>query len=175
MLKRLRNIFRKTDSVRDYQLYNRRRFDSIISDKRFNYLDSTFKRLNDNDVALSDKRILEDYYLFSDQIQTNTIAAAELEFVIISVICYYRPNLTEQLLRRPLLCVVYCLGDEINEGHVMSFVKNRLLTSEVRPYGGLPPDNGIKWLAETLLTEKVLVQSVLKEVIRQNKEELNSI
>ena len=175
MLNRLRNIFRKPETSHHLMEYNRQRFDSIISDNRFNYLENIYHRLNNDDVKLTDKEILDNYYLFSDTIQTNTIAAAELEFVIVSILCFYRPQLTEKLLRRPLLSVVYSFGDEINEEHIFSFVKNRLLTPGVKPYGGLPPTNGVKWLTETLPIEQNLVQLVLKDVIRQNREELNNI
>lgn len=72
-------MFRKQKQPIDLTQKNRRRFDSIISDKRFNFLEDIYKRLLANDTTLTDKEILDNYYRFSDNIQSNTIAAAELE------------------------------------------------------------------------------------------------
>ncbi len=154
---------------------NRLRFDSIHSDKRFNFLETIYSRLANNDVDLTDTEILENYFKFSDNIQTNTFAAAELEWVTVSILCYHRPHLTETLIRRGLLCIVYSLGDSINNEIIFEFIKQRILATNIEPYGGLPPQTGQKWLTEHVLTQSDLIERTLQDVIRKNNEELESI
>jgi hypothetical protein len=168
-------MFRKEDKPSNWFEKNRQRFDSIISDKRHNYLDRIYKRLHAGDITLSDKEILDSYFKFSDGIQTNTFAAAELEWVIISVLCHFRPNLTDVLLRRGLLSIVYSLGDDIDWFTVKQFIDRRILADNLEPYGGLPPEVGLKWLKNILPEQEVLVQKVLEDVINENKIELDKI
>ena len=175
MLKKLKDIFIKQNQPISLTLKNRQRFDSIISDNRHNFLESIYKRLFDKDPLLTEEEILEAYFKFSDQIQTNTFAAAELEWVTISVLCYFRPNLTETLLRRALLSVVWSLGDDIDWFTVLQFIEKRILADEAEPYGGLPPDIGLKWLTEILPAEKETIQKVLDDVIKENRIELDKI
>ena len=174
MLKGLRNFFTKPNPV-DTLDKNRQRFDSIISDKRFNFLESIYKRLFDNDTTLSDTEILDAYFKFSDNIQTNTFAAAELEWVTISVLCHFRPHLTETLLRRALLSIVYSLGDDIDWFTVKQFIDRQILDNKTEPYGGLPPAVGQEWLKNILPNQKEMVQKVLVEVIEENRKELENI
>ena len=175
MLKKLRNIFNNQRQTNRLTKKNRQRFDSIISDTRFNYLDSIYKRLFESDINLTDTEVLDAYFKFSNNIQTNTFASAELEWVTISVLCYFRQNLTEILLRRGLLSIVYSLGDDIDWFTVLQFIDKRILADKVEPYGGLPPKVGLKWLTEILPTEKETIQRVLDDVIRENKIELDKI
>jgi hypothetical protein len=150
---------------------NRRRFDSIHSDARFNFLDTIFIRLRNNDPTLTDKLILEKYHKFSSQIHTNTFASAELEWVTVSVLCYYRPHLTKELIKEGLLCIVSSIRDEIDYNDVLNFIQIRILKN-VEPYGGWPPKEGIEWLTNKLPNESKLVQSTLEEIIEQNKKEM---
>src|SRR3989337_2330416 len=142
MFKKLKEIFRKRAPSINLTHKNRLRFDSIISDSRFNYLEDIYRRLLANDTTLTDELIIQNYLRFSDSIQTNTLAAAELEWVIISVLCFYRPNLTERLIRRGLLCIVYSFGDDIDGEVVLRFIRQRVLAVNSEPYGGLPPKIG---------------------------------
>jgi len=126
-------------------------------------------------MALSDREILEAYFQFSDKIQTNTFAAAELEWVAISVLCHFRPNLIEILIRRALLAVVYSLGDDIDCLTVKEFLDKKILSNNAEPYGGLPPELRLKWLQNSLPQQKNIVQKVLEDVINKNKNELENI
>ncbi len=153
---------------------NKQRFESIISDKRFNFLEPIYTQLYASDTNLTDEEILDSYYKFSDHIQTNTFAAAELEWVTISVLCFYRPHLTGELIKRGLLAIVYSIGEKINASDIFEFIHQRILADNLEPYGGLPPENGMNWLTEIQTTQNVLVQRVLEEVIRQNKLELEN-
>ncbi len=175
MLKTIKDIFSKSNQGDKLLEKNRLRFDSIISDKRFNFLESVYKRLFDKDPTLTDDDILNAYFKFSDNIQTNAFAAAELEWVTISVLCYFRPNLTEALIRRGLLSVVYSLGDDIDWFTVEQFIEKRILAEKVEPYGGLPPTVGQEWLKNLLPTQKEMVQKVLLDVIEENRKELENI
>lgn len=175
MLKRIKYFFSKKKPADKLLNKNRRRFDSVISDKRFNFLESTIKRLLNEDTELSDAEILDNYYKFSDKIQTNTFAAAELELVTISVLCHFRPHLTETLLRRGLLCIVYSLGDDLDWFTVGQFIDRRILADNVEPYGGLPPKEGLDWLKNLIPKQKETVQKILVEVIEENRKELESI
>lgn len=169
------NAFNETFSKRNQNdkllKKNRLRFDSIISDERFNFLESIFKRLADNDNSLTDIEILDAYFKFSDNIQTNTFATAELEWVTISVLCHFRPNLTEKLIRRGLLSIVYSLGDDIDWFTVRQFIDKKILADKAEPYGGLPPEIGQEWLKNLLPTQKEIVQKVLMNVIEENRKQ----
>lgn len=175
MLKTLRNIFSNQRKIIRVKRRNRQRFDSIISDPHCNYLESIYDRLLKNDTTLTDAEILDAYFKFSNKTQTNTFASAEIELVTISVLCYSRRNLTEILLRRGLLSIVYSLGDNIDWFTVLQFINQRILAINVRPYGGLPPEVGLEWLTKILPTEKETIQRVLDEVIKENKIELDKI
>jgi len=133
---------------------NRQRFDKIISDKRFNFLETIYKRLFDKDATLTDNEILDAYFKFSDNIETNTFAAAELELVTISVLCHFRPYLTETLLRRGLLSIVWSLGENIDWFTVKQFIDRQILDDKTEPYGGLPPTVGEEWLKKFLPDQK---------------------
>ena len=175
MLKVIKDIFVKDNQADKLLDKNRLRFDSIISDKRFNYLESIYTRLFDNDTELADAEIVDAYFKFSDNIQTNTFSAAELEWVTISILCHFRPNLTETLIRRGLLSIIYSLGDDIDWFTVGQFIDRRILGENVEPYGGLPPIEGQAWLKELLPAQKETVQKVLVEVIEENKKALENI
>jgi len=175
MLNIFKNIFSKDKQADKLLDKNRIRFESIIADKRFNYLESIFKRLFDKDSTLTDVEILSAYFKFSDNIQTNTFAAAELEWVTISVLCHFRPNLTETLIRRGLLSIIYSLGDDIDWFTVGQFIDRRILADKVEPYGGLPPNVGQEWLKNLLPSQKETVQKVLLDVIEENRKELEKI
>ncbi len=175
MFKKLKEMFREKKQLIALVERNKQRFECIIIDSRFNSLDNIYKLLLSNDTALRDKDILDNYYKFSDSIQTNTIAAAELEWVIISVICFYRPKLTEELVRRGLLYIVYSWGDSIDSDHVLEFIRGRILAINAEPYGGLPPDAGINWLTVILPSQQEVIQKILEDVIRQNKLELEQL
>ncbi len=175
MLKAIKDIFQKTKQSDILLCKNRVRFDKIVSDKRFNSLESIYKRLFDNDNRLTDDEILDAYFKFSDNIQTNTFAAAELEWVTISILCHFRPNLSEKLIRRGLLCIVYSLGDDIDWFTVGQFIDRRILDDKAEPYGGLPPKIGQEWLKNLLPNQKEVVQKVLDDVIEQNRKELENV
>lgn len=176
MLKRLKDLFRKTNMSSDVTLdKNRQRFDNIVSDKRCNYLENIYKRLFANDMTLTNAEILDAYFKFSANIQTNTFAAAELEWVTVSVLCHFRPDLTETLIRRGLLSVVYSLGDDIDWFTVRQFIDRRILADKIEPYGGLPPEVGHQWLKDFLPGQKEKVQKVLDDVIKENRIELEKI
>lgn len=154
---------------------NRKRFDSIISDSRCNYLAPIYNRLFEKDQSLTDAEISTSYLKFSDSIQTNSYAAAELELVAISVLCYFRPNLTETLIRRGLLAIVASLGDDIDWFTVLQFIEIRIIGEGIEPYGGLPPEQGIVWLTNILPNQKEILQRVLQEVILANQREIDQI
>lgn len=175
MRKIFKVIFSKSNQADKLMNKNRSRFESIIADIRFNYLEDVYKRLFERDNSLTDEKILNAYIKFSDKIQTNTFAAAELEWVTISVLCYFRPSLTETLLRRALLSVVYSLGDEIDWFTVGQFLERRILAEKAEPYGGLPPNVGQEWLKQLLPAQKETVQRVLLDVIEENRKELENI
>ncbi len=156
------------------QKYNRKRFEDIVSDKRFNSLETIFKNLQEG-RELKDEEIKEAYELFSKSIQTNTISAAELEFVIIASICAYKPHLTKDLLTQPLLMLVWSFGNKITSKTVIEFIEGYILHQKAKPYGGLPSLKAEIWLKEYFRNNRSLVQSKLERVIKQNNEELEII
>jgi hypothetical protein len=177
MLKIIKDYFIKTANVKepDFNVKNKLRFESIHSDKRSDSLKDIYKRLIEQDQFLTNNEVLEHYFEFSKKIQTNTFAAAELELVSVSTLCYFRPELTDVLIRNGLLSIVYSLGDNINFEDVINFVQQRILAKNVEPYGGWPQEEGIKWLSGVLPQNKDLISKVLVDVITKNKEELDSI
>ena len=150
MLKAIKDIFFKDNHADKLLDKNRLRFDSIIGDKRFNFLETIYKRLFEKDTGLTDAEILDAYYKFSDNIRTNTFA-------------------------RGLLSIVYSLGDDIDWFTVGQFIDRRILADNVEPYGGLPPNAGQEWLKELLPAQKETVQNVLVDVIEENRKELENI
>jgi len=68
MLKVIKDIFFKNNQADKLLDKNRLRFDSIIGDKRFNFLESIYKRLFDQDTGLTDAEIRFQFYVISDQI-----------------------------------------------------------------------------------------------------------
>lgn len=168
-------MFSKNNKDPDMQDPNRVRFESILENKRSSHLKKTYKRLFARDNTLTDEKVLDAYFKYSDTIQTNTFATAELEWVIISVLCHFRPALTETLIRRGLLSIVYSLGDDIDWFTVGQFIDWRILADKANPYGGLPPKAGQEWLKNLLPAQKETVQKVLSDVIIENRKELESI
>lgn len=152
-----------------------RRFTNIISGNGSDALPSIFNRLAEKDPTLTDEEILAAYYAFSDRIQTNTFAAAEMELVTVAGLCAHRPHLTENLIRRGLLSIVWSIGDAISSDDVLAFVRYRILGIDAIPYGGLPSDPGLVWLNQGLPARKALIQRVLEDVIQQNKKELDEL
>ena len=153
---------------------NKKRFLSIVSDRRSNYLELLFKDF-ESGIEISDEKVLEAYDKFSKNIQTNTISAAELEFVIVATIISYKPHLTERLLSQPLLMMVWSFGDKINFETVTEFVEVHILNEKAEPYGGIPGDKAMKWLKEYFRKNENQVQKKLLEVIEKNNEELEKI
>lgn len=150
---------------------NRKRFQLIYTDPRFPYLVSIFESLYQEDVTLKNQEILTAYYQFSDQMQSNTFAIGELEFAIVAQICAYRPQLSEPLLERPILSVIYSYGHEIGVEEVLFFVQNRLLQPDVEPYGGLPNAKGMQWL-EDLSQQRELLEKVFQKVLTEVRKEM---
>ena len=175
MLKIIKDYFTKPSKLKepDLNIKNKLRFESIHSDARFNSLKDIYKRLIERDESLTNDEILEHYFEFSKKIQTNTFAAAELELVSISTLCYFRPQLTNILIRNGLLSIVYSLGDNIGFDAVTNFVECRILANNVEPYGGWPQEEGIKWLTEILPQTQNSVEKNLADVIKKNQEELD--
>nr|WP_294794710.1 hypothetical protein [uncultured Mucilaginibacter sp.] len=174
MLKRIIDYIIKPVDI-DLTSKNKLRFESIHSDIRFNSLQNVYRRLNNQDIALTDDEILERYFDFSKKIQTNTFAAAELELVSISSICFFRPELTNIIIRTGLLCIVMSLGDFVGFDDIVEFVQGRILAKGAEPYGGLPQEEGIKWLSEVLPKSRGTIESTLIEVIKKNREEIDSM
>lgn len=151
---------------------NRKRFDDIVSDRRFSYLEPIYNRIFNGDKTLTDDEILTAYISFSDSMQSNSYAIAEIELCIVSVLCAYRPHLSEKLLERPFLAIIASLGDRADYYGVTRFIDDYLLTRGREPYGGLPPKKGTDWL-RNLKTDKKLIESVLERMWIQNEKELN--
>ncbi len=173
MFRKFIKVFSQGKRTNKLLIKNRMRFDDIVTDNRSNYLESVYRRLYDNDITLSDAEIIDAYNKFSNNIQTNTFAAAELEWVTSFVICHFRPNLTEVLIRRGLLSIIYSLGNDLDWFTIGQFIDKRILANNVEPYGGIPPFEGHEWLRNLLPAQKEIVQKVLKELIEENRRDIN--
>ncbi|MFB9108557.1 hypothetical protein [Flavobacterium gyeonganense] len=174
-MKNFKNILNYKSKSENLLKKNRLRFDQIISDKRFNYLEKVFENLFEDKDYLTDEAILNAYFNFSDKMQSNSFAIAELEWTFISVLCQFRPNLTETLLKRPLLAIVYSIGDDIDWFTVKQFIDKRILAKNAEPYGGLPPEPGLLWLEKLLPNQKEKVQKILEIVIEENRQEIEKL
>ena len=153
---------------------NRRRFEEIVSDSRHNHLESIFKGFKEG-RELSDGEVIEAYHKFSSEIQTNTISAAELEFVIVATIAVNKPNLSIRLLAQPLLMLVWSFGDKITSETVVQFVNGYILNDKAEPYGGIPGSKAVNWLKDYFKNNYKVVQRKLDEVIDENNKELLKI
>ena len=180
MFKTIKDIFQKRkdekEKVRLEEIFNknRQRFDSIHSDKRLSGLQTIYHRLLSSDNSLTDNEVLLSYSQFSSSIQTNTFCAAELELVGISTICYFRPHLTEQLLRQGLKMILWSLGDDIDYSILKQFIDKRIIAPEIESYGGLPDKEGVEWLTKIIVIQNDLIKTTLVDVIEQNNKELNN-
>lgn len=150
------------------------RFEGIVTDSRHNNLESIFRGFKEG-KEFNDREVLDAYHKFSSTIQTNTISAAELEFVIVATIAANKPNLSSQLLTQPLLMLVWSFGDEINNETVTQFIDGYILSDKAEPYGGIPDDTAVDWLKTYFKNNQEDVQRKLKEVIDKNNEELENI
>lgn len=150
---------------------SRRRFNRLINEAKFP-LKIIFKRLKNGDKTLRDDEIITTYQTFSETLQSNAYAIAQLELAIVSVLCAARPNLTEKLLERPFLAIIACLGDHANYEGVTGFIDNYLLRRNVKRYGGLPPKAGTDWLKK-LKENRKIIETVLTRMWIQNEKELN--
>jgi hypothetical protein len=159
LFKRLIHHFRQAKAAAKLT-QRQQRFTDIVRDKRFNPLEPVFARVAEQDPTLTDEEILTAYYAFSDRIQTNTFAAAELEWVTVAGLCVYRPHLTALLIRRALLSIIWSIGDDSSSEAVLAFVHQRILADAAMPYGGLPSAAGLTWLKEGLPMQKALIQHV---------------
>nr|WP_315245814.1 hypothetical protein [uncultured Flavobacterium sp.] len=175
MLKNFKKLFNYKSKSEKLLERNRLRFDQIISNKRFNYLEKIYQILFENKGFLTDEELLNAYFNFSDKMQSNSFAIAELEWAIISILCQFRPNLTETLLKRPLLAIIYSIGDDIDWFTIKQFIDKRILANNAKPYGGLPPEPGILWLEKLLPNQKEKVQKVLEIVIEENRKEIENL
>jgi hypothetical protein len=142
---------------------NRKRFNGIIIDKRFPYLKTIYQRLLTRDRTLTDEEILTAYFKFSDSQQSNSYAIAELELVIISIPCYFRPNLTDKLLERAIVAIIASLGNKADYIGVTRFIDDYILRKNQEPYGGLPPTEGTNWL-KNLKADQELIETTLKKM-----------
>jgi hypothetical protein len=181
MLDFIKSIFHKRkveiDKIRLDRVFekNRQRFDSIHSDKRTNGLNEIYQRLKAKDLSLTDTELLLEYKKFSDSLQTNTFSAAELELVSISILCFHRPHLTEQLLKQSLNAILWSYGDDIDYSILKQFIDKRILPVDIEPYGGLPDREGIEWLSNIVVHQTDLIKKVLSEVKEQNNNEIAEV
>jgi hypothetical protein len=154
----------------EQQQKNRTRFDTVISDTRFNYLEPIFQNFEAG-VQVSDAEALDAYEKFSGSIYSNTVSMAELHLVVVATIAAYKPHLAEDLLERPLLYVYLSFGEAVNNEVVVQFVANRILAKDADPYCGIPNKKARRWLKVFFPKNKELVEAKLKEVIAKNEEE----
>jgi hypothetical protein len=173
MLQKIISIYKQKQKNRRFQR-NRSRFVNVHSDCRFINIESIFERLRNNDNTLTDDEIINTYKEYSSKIQSNTISVAELEFVTISSICFFKPQLMPILLRNGIHSLVMTFGHEVNAKDICLFINYNILNDEAEPYGGLPDEFGIEWLKNLMLHEEV-IQKTLESVIIYNKQILDEL
>jgi Asp-tRNA(Asn)/Glu-tRNA(Gln) amidotransferase B subunit len=184
MLQKIKDILQKYRSAkakaRHDKIFERNRncFESIHSDKGSGLirpgLKSIYQRLHADDNTLTDNEILYTYKQFSKSVQTNSFSAADLHLVSISTICYFRPNLTEELIKESLRAILHSLGD-IDYAIIKQYIDERIINKEVESYGGLPDNEGIEWLTKIIINQNDLIKKVIADVIEQNDKELDQL
>lgn len=159
-------FFRKSENYKK----NRKRFHSIVSDPRFNYLEPVFNDLEQG-IEVPDIKVLEAYKKFAGAVSSNTIAMAELHLVLVATIAVYKPNLIEELLERPLLMFYITYGQAVSNKGVIQFINNQLLHKDADPYGGLPNKKAMKWLKTFFPKNQAMVEKVMALVVAKEEAE----
>jgi len=152
------------------QKKNRARFKAVISDERFNYLDSVFNDL-EKGVFVSDEDVLNAYSQFSAKMASNVVSLGELHFVLTATIASYKPNLAEELLDRPLEMLVVLYGDDLTVEVVNNFITSQILRKDTDAYAGLPNKKAITWLETFFINNQELVERKIKESIAEHYED----
>ena len=152
------------------QKKNRARFKAVISDERFNYLDSVFNDL-EKGVFVSDEDVLNAYSQFSVRMASNVVSLGELHFVLTATIASYKPNLAEELLDRPLEMLVVLYGDDLTVEVIKNFIASQILRKDAEPYAGLPNEKAVRWLETFFINNQELVERKIKESIDEHYED----
>lgn len=160
-------FFRKSENYTK----NRKRFESIVSDTRFNYFEPIFNEF-EKGVEVSDDEIILAYNNFAGAVYSNTIAMAELHMVLVATIAVHNPRLIEELLERPILMLYLSFGEKVENESIVRFVNNRLLAKDAEPYGGLPNKKAMKWLKNFIPKNPELVERVFDKVIAEEEKDL---
>jgi len=92
--------------------------------------------------------------------------------VIVATICSNNPKLTNELLRTPLLLLVYSFGNKITYDTILKFISGYILHPNAEPYGGIPNEKAILWLNEYFKNNEDTVRTILENVIEINNKEL---
>lgn len=146
------------------------RFDFVLmNSKRGQELKGIYFKLS-HDEVVENSEILEVFSRFAKEQQSNCIAITELFLATIAPLCYYRPELTEHLLYLPLQSFYWGTGS-IDHNELMQFAKEHLTEYILTPYGGLPNEQGIKWLQEELPQLSHLTERVFEQVVLDNEKE----
>ena len=152
---------------------NRERFNDVLTYcNEGQAILTIYDRLDKGDT-ISDSEIIGVFETYFKTIQTNCISAAELELAIIAPVCYHRHDLIDKIIRQGLLSLVM-VGIQKSE-IVVDFVNKHILDRQAEPYGGLPTDNGVKWLTDILPKDLDTLQGILDQVIDGNNKELEKI
>ncbi len=149
---------------------NRKRFDSIVTDSRFNYFEPIFNDF-EKGVEISDDEIILAYKNFASSVYSNTVAMAELHMVLVATIAVHNPNLIEELLERPMLMIYLSFGEKVGNERVVNFIRKRLLAKDAEPYGGLPNKKAMNWLKSFFPKNKELVEKVFDKVIAEEEKD----
>ena len=142
-------------------------------------LDTLRKELSSSEAEWTDEDLVQLFEVYI--VSYNAEGAAFNYFNLLAVVCYYRPYLTEKLLKKPMY-VAHFLGIT-SAKEVIEFVNyhfDRIAWGSLEiwinyfpffPHKYFPSDligqEGRYWLKQVLPTLGEMIQSVLDEVISQ--------
>ncbi len=127
-------------------------FRNNVSPDYGNDLSVIIRNLRD-DCDVRDEEILNAFFSFQKSMQTNCDSAAQGLFSLVSVLCYFKPQLSKELLAEPLRALYY-LGIESLE-EIKKYIEQFITLDE--PYMGKATKEGYDWLQDILNGHDVII------------------
>jgi hypothetical protein len=125
------------------------------------------EKLDRGEIDISNEQILLCFKQFAASIVTNCDCAAQAYFGAIAPICRQRPELERELIKKALLPLVYL--EITNSEDALKWVS--WYSQQTKPYFGRTSDEGILWLRYDLPLKEELIQELINEILKEEKED----
>ncbi len=122
-------------------------------------------RLQDN-WLVTNEEIEKAFDAFAFQQQSNAVYIAQLYFVVLAQLGYYRNEIIPVLIIYPMRAFYHATGS-IAYKELLQFINENLIEYKITPYGGLPPDGEMMWLKNHLADSEVLITELFHQLVRE--------